>query len=256
MSSTLLYLAIVVVWAIVLVPMWLHRDTETTGISRILPRRLLASDYEMVQEFDDDLPAEGDRDPVPAEPSDSPAQAPPERPAPCSRRAAIMARRRRRTTGLTLLAITVGIIAATTGPWWISFPPVALLGAHLALLRTATQIDVARRQAARAARHEILLRARQEATQAVEEAQEAHDAEIIDLLSRTREVFDQYAPPDELRAVGDLSLREPPPKFAKVTTFLGGMAQPGSALRSHRRGQGFESPCLHLGKFLSWLENS
>jgi hypothetical protein len=253
MSSTLLYLAIVVVWAIVLVPMWLHRDTETTGISRILPRRILVSDYETVQEFDEDLPAEDD--PAATEQA-PPAPASPERPVACSRRAAIMARRRRRTTGLTLLAITVGIIAATTGPWWVSLPPVALLGAHLALLRTATQIDAARREAARAARHEILLRARQEATQAVEEAQEAHDAEIIDLLSRTREVFDQYAPPEELRAVGDLPARKPPPKFAKVTTFLGGMAQPGSALRSHRRGQGFESPCLHPGPFLRRPRNA
>src|SRR4051794_33591261 len=109
MSSTLLYLAIVVVWAIVLVPMWLHRDTETTGISRILPRRLLVADYETVQEFDDALPAE--HAPVLAEPAPPPAPAPPERPVACSRRAAIMARRRRRTTGLTLLAITVGIIA-------------------------------------------------------------------------------------------------------------------------------------------------
>jgi hypothetical protein len=204
MSSTLLYLAIVVVWAIVLVPMWLHRDTETTGISRILYRRQVAADYETTQEFDDDLPADEDSVPEPPLPTltePHPATARPT--APCTRRAAIMARRRRRTTGLTLLAITVGIIAATTGPWWISLPPVALLLSHLALLRTATQIDAARREAARAARHEFLLRARQEATQAVEEAQEAHDAEIIDLLSRTREVFDQYAPPEELRAVGD-----------------------------------------------------
>ncbi|MEO5874484.1 MAG: hypothetical protein ABIS86_17145 [Streptosporangiaceae bacterium] len=203
MSSTLLYLAIFVVWAIVLVPMWLHRDTETTGISRILHRRHLASDVspdeETLHDVEDELPTEEDLVTTRSHPASAAVPAPARR----GRRAAVIARRRRRTTGLTLLAITVGIIAATAGPWWISLPPVGLLTAHLALLRTATQIDQSRRHAARVARHEILLRARQEADQAVEEAQEAHDAEVIDLLSRTREVFDQYAAPGELRAVGD-----------------------------------------------------
>src|SRR5258708_26070429 len=45
-SSALLYLAIFVVWAIVLVPMWLRRDTETTGISRLLGRRPVTIDEE------------------------------------------------------------------------------------------------------------------------------------------------------------------------------------------------------------------
>lgn len=39
MSSAVLYLAIVAVWAVVLVPMWLRRDTEATGISRLLHKR-------------------------------------------------------------------------------------------------------------------------------------------------------------------------------------------------------------------------
>ena len=38
MSSTLLYLAIVAVWAVVLVPMWLRREPETpaqAGLGRL-----------------------------------------------------------------------------------------------------------------------------------------------------------------------------------------------------------------------------
>ena len=42
MSSAVLYLAIVAVWGIVLVPMWLRGDGE--GIGRLLHRRQEAAD--------------------------------------------------------------------------------------------------------------------------------------------------------------------------------------------------------------------
>ncbi|WP_157419144.1 hypothetical protein, partial [Actinomadura formosensis] len=129
MSSTVLYLAIVAVWAIVLVPMWLRRDTETTGISRILHKR----------------PEDDEEEETPAE--DVP---PPHRRV---SRATIIARRRRRTTGLTLLVLTaVAVVASGVAPWWATLPPAALLAGHLALLRVAVGMDAARRRAAAQAR--------------------------------------------------------------------------------------------------------
>ncbi|GLZ04827.1 hypothetical protein Acsp03_22930 [Actinomadura sp. NBRC 104412] len=163
MSSAVLYLAIVAVWAVVLVPMWLHRDG-----SRLLTKR---------------TPEEGE------EPTADPSPAPAPAPTPRRRqsRAAIIARRRRRTAGLTLLlATTIGVVVPGLAPWWITLPPVALLAGHLALLRVAVRMDAA-------SRHQRRARAR-------EARREEPQAEIIELAAPT-EVFDQYA--DDRHAVGE-----------------------------------------------------
>jgi hypothetical protein len=172
-SSAVLYLAIVAVWAVVLVPMWLRRDTETTGISRLLHKR----PEEDVEE-----------EPLPEE-----------APEPRRRvtRAAVIARRRRRTTGLAALVLTaVAVVASGVAPWWITLPPAALLSGHLALLRVAVGMDTARRRAAAEAR----AAARTRALEARRAAEEAEPAEVIDLITPD-EVFDQYA--DDRRAVGE-----------------------------------------------------
>ncbi|MGW5413606.1 hypothetical protein [Actinomadura geliboluensis] len=112
MSSTVLYLAIVAVWAVVLVPMWLRRDTEASGISRLLHKR------------DDEA----------EEPEETAAPEPRRR----VTRATVIARRRRRTTGLAALLVTAGaVVASGVAPWWVTLPPAALLAGHLALLRVA-----------------------------------------------------------------------------------------------------------------------
>src|SRR5512139_2426021 len=54
MSSTFLYAAIVAVWAIVLVPMWLRRDGEAVGFARLRARRAGA----LLDEQFGDLPVE------------------------------------------------------------------------------------------------------------------------------------------------------------------------------------------------------
>jgi hypothetical protein len=199
-SSALLYLAIFVVWAIVLVPMWLRRDTETTGISRLLGRRPVTID----EEFDSSpsLPSSPSSQ-VPS--SDVPAEEGLDDPVAPSRsrsnsrrggRAAVIARRRRRTSGLFLLVIiTVATVATGLGPWWVVLPPIGLLAGHLSLLRVAAGIDAARR-------HEALLARRAARVAPVDTPAEIDDspqAEIIDLVF-PGEVFDQYA---DLRAVGD-----------------------------------------------------
>jgi len=166
-SSAVLYLAIVAVWAIVLVPMWLRRDR-----SRLLTKRT----------------PEEEEEPT-ADPSTSPSPSPAPVPRRRQSRAAIIARRRRRTAGLTLLlATTIGVVVPGLAPWWITLPPVALLAGHLALLRVAVRMDAA-------VRHQRMARAR-------EARREEPQAEVIELAAPTEvEVFDQYA--DDRHAVGE-----------------------------------------------------
>ncbi|MFB4313111.1 hypothetical protein [Actinomadura sp. 21ATH] len=181
MSSAVLYLAIVAVWAVVLVPMWLRRDVDSKT-ARTRP-----------EEHEEDLD-EVTEPPAPAETAE---------PAPRRRsgRAAVIARRRRRTSGLGLLLATTAVVtAAGVAPWWITMPPALLLAGHLALLRVAVGMDIARRQE-RAARAAAARRAEAEA-EAARHAAEQPKAEIIELVAPAEEeVFDQYA--DDRKAVGE-----------------------------------------------------
>jgi hypothetical protein len=217
MSSTLLYLAIVAVWAGVLVPMWLRRESDAPAFTRLLHRRsanteghpddLAADDLAADDLAADDLAADEDS----ASPSASypvsydEETRPGERPRRRNSRAAVIARRRRRTSGLVLLAtVMAAVVIAGLTPWWAVLPPVGLLAGHLSLLRVAAGMDVARRQEAALARLEARARERERRkAEAAEAAEEADRAEVIDLTARNRadEVFDQYT--DQLRAVGD-----------------------------------------------------
>ncbi|WP_067818919.1 divisome protein SepX/GlpR [Actinomadura kijaniata] len=179
MSSAVLYLAIVAVWAIVLVPMWLRRDTEQSGISKILHK-----------DAEEEAPEE-------EEPEEE-TEVTPRRNA--RGRAAVIARRRRRTAGLSLLLLTaITVPAAGVAPWWIVAPPVLLLAGHLTLLRVAVKMDAAHAAEERARLAAERIRAR-EAACAAEAA--TPQAEIIELSAPAQEeVFDQYA--DDRRAVGE-----------------------------------------------------
>ncbi|MGH3243380.1 MAG: divisome protein SepX/GlpR [Spirillospora sp.] len=177
MSSAVLYLAIVAVWGVVLVPMWLRRDTETPGITRLLHKRPDA------EETEDEAPE-----------APEPEELPEPRPRRRTTRATVIARRRRRTTGLTALVLTaVGVVTSGLAPWWATVPPVVLLAGHLALLRVAVGMDTAHRRAAAA-------HARAMAREARRAAEATAPAEIIELPA-PEEVFDQYA--DDRRAVGE-----------------------------------------------------
>ncbi|MFD0692158.1 divisome protein SepX/GlpR [Actinomadura fibrosa] len=182
MSSAVLYLAIVAVWAIVLVPMWLRRDNEA-GLARLLHKR--TDEDEAHPEQDQDQAADQDTG----------------QPRRRAGRAAVIARRRRRTAGLSLLVLTaVAIVTAGVAPWWITLPPAALLTGHLALLRVAVGMDAARDRAAAEAARAAAARARAKALEARRAGQTAAPAEIIELPA-PEEVFDQYA--DDRRAVGE-----------------------------------------------------
>ncbi|HZB32777.1 MAG TPA: hypothetical protein VE465_21645 [Streptosporangiaceae bacterium] len=244
MSSAVLYLAIVALWAVVLVPMWLRRDNEAArpGLSWLPHRRPTMLPEYAAAEHPATVPA--GEEPANAEFATAPFGAtaspvvargtaavpptaePPHRPDDDQRhtpdrerghhvplahglgrrrgRGAVMARRRRRTWGLSLLVIAVaGGAFAGLVPYWSTLPPTGLLAGHLSLLRVAARMDAARREAIAQAR--AAERAEAEAALAAKEAAaQAAQAEIIDLMARNRArgVFDQYA--DEgLRVVGD-----------------------------------------------------
>ncbi|MEV5575782.1 hypothetical protein AB0L06_37585 [Spirillospora sp. NPDC052269] len=241
MSSTFLYLAIVAVWAVVLVPMWLRRDTEaTTGISRRLLHKRADEDGVDLDTADHDLDfdtGEIDLDAVDRAHEDGETaesgqpgagqeiQAEDEAHVEAgtaeessvqrrSGRAAVIARRRRRTVGLTLLVLTaVSVAALGFAPWWITAPPVLLMVGHLTLLRVAVQMDQARA-------HEEAEVARAEAARVLAETEQAAEpatpepvihepsAEVLEFVGRSGdEVFDQYAEDgrtvEDRRAVGE-----------------------------------------------------
>ncbi|MFE9243420.1 hypothetical protein [Nocardiopsis sp. NPDC006938] len=218
MSSSPLYLAIVVVWLIVLVPMLLRKDSVDT-----VPEdaRREDDDVETAEADDSAEDASGDEGspdltetqviPRPAVSVDDGADERPteaERPEVQGRvrpghepRARVIARRRRRTTVLILLNVgTVVAVAFGLGPWWVVAPPVLLLVGHMALLREAAKADAERRVAVARARRQAAVRARRAEAEQAREAE--REAQIIAFIERRSQVYDQYADA-RLRAAGD-----------------------------------------------------
>ncbi|MEU6410298.1 hypothetical protein [Microbispora sp. NPDC046933] len=238
MGSAVLYLAIVVMWLSVLLPMWLRRDRQTDdelfeeqAEASTLSEPLAAdgsseaagSEGASDDASDDTGDADGgDADTVvtpPAAAADSaessgeapgaeavtPDQIAAERHArarrvAAHRRARILARRRRRLLWSILLVLASVVTAAVrVMPWWAVAPSGVLLVGYLAVLRVAVRADREQRERAARARAEHLRR-RRERRRALAAA--AREAEIIKFEARRRvQVFDQYA--DGRRAAGD-----------------------------------------------------
>ncbi|MFF5213338.1 hypothetical protein [Streptosporangium sp. NPDC000396] len=225
MSSVLLYVAIVVMWLCVLVPMWLRRDRTT--LVEVVEAYETAEPYAPdEQPVEDELPeAEPRTVPATDAPTARPAAtattgAPAARPAAIAaapahrpmwsaadrrraeqrhRRALQVAKRRRLTLWCVLLLLASVVTAAVRViPWWGVAPSVVLLGAYLAVLRVSVQIDAENRRAAAQARAERARRARRRA----ELEPQRPVAQIIDLDAHRDEIFDQYAETPR-RAVGD-----------------------------------------------------
>ncbi|MFF4283043.1 hypothetical protein ACFY0Z_30205 [Streptomyces kronopolitis] len=167
-SSGLIYAVIVGAWAAYLVPMWLRRQDElnearpterfSTAIRLLSGRAAMQRRYDKERggypsddagdEVDPDTPAdEADArpfvDPAPADAPEAPrtrVQAAVPRPSAAERtkRAKVLARRRRTTT-LLFLAFTVGAVVAAVGgmPFlWAPALPALLLTAYIVYLRT------------------------------------------------------------------------------------------------------------------------
>ncbi len=150
MSSAILYVAIVVIWACVLIPRWLRRDTSA------------AVDASAEQAGDEASAAAAEEEPLP-EPAPAPrrlrsaAAAEERRPVPNENHGApadpahrrVLSARRRLLLMLVVLSIASGVLAgAKMAAWWVIVPPSVMLLGYLLLLRSAAQADAERREMA------------------------------------------------------------------------------------------------------------
>ena len=222
MSSAILYLAIVAIWAIVLVPRWLRPPQASGTLESNLAEPVDASPLEDLAEAEEDADG-GEGMPHPGAQAAGGGWA---RPPAAERRARIRQARRRMLVTLTVLtAGAVGIAVTRLAASWVVIPPAVMLAGFVLLLREAARIDNERARVA-ARRHGRGADAgtaaaggpeRQQArpadgTQAVVASAQAGaasasaavpSAQIIDISSRVGDqLYDQYADA-EVRAVGD-----------------------------------------------------
>jgi len=192
LSSAILYIAIVAIWAFVLIPRWLRRP------------HLLAADTAEPDDLDGaSSPAEDYQDQEAnweyPEPAEQPRWVASYRAAPAmSRSRVLQARRRLLTMLVTLTAAAAACTALRLTPWWICVPPAGMLGVYLLLLREAALAD------AEQARWWAVQDQRAQAARQLARAQRLErSAQVIDISDRLGDqLYDQYADAT-MRAVGD-----------------------------------------------------
>jgi hypothetical protein len=220
MSSAFLFLAIVAIWAFVLVPRWLRRHHAA-------PQPEYEADYPAYYEDDGDGPQEDAADYGDADGADDPAQdgdpalsqqyaaagpayagqtqqyarAPATQPLSRSR---VLQARRRLLTVLVLLAAAAGACTALKlTAWWVCIPPAVMLGMYLVLLREAAIADAERARWLAEMEWQRADREREYQAQAPQAPDEQPAAEVIDISARVGDMlYDQYADAT-VRAVGD-----------------------------------------------------
>jgi len=199
-SSVFLYVAIVAIWAFVLVPRWLRRHHAQ-------PQTDLNESYDA-----ESTPVAPEQDDETRPEATAEDHAPPGRaarshnPPPLARSHMMQARRRLLTVLLVLTAAAGACGGVKVAPLWVCIPPATVLCVYILLLREASRADTeqARRYAA-ARTQEARLRAaalhRAHEAALAEAAQPS--AEIIDISARVGDqLYDQYADA-AVRAVGD-----------------------------------------------------
>jgi hypothetical protein len=158
MSSAILYLAIVAIWACVLIPRWLRRDSARGAAAAQAPAQ--APGQALAPSVDAGLAEQADLAPV--ESDDVADDAPRQEPAPAAgpasaaeaRRRMLAARRRLllMLTGLEIAAVTLAVVGLAAV--WVVIPPSIMLVGYLLLLREAGHADAERvRHEAEAAAH-------------------------------------------------------------------------------------------------------
>ena len=201
MSSAILYLAIVGIWAVVLVPRWLRPPHTSQTLESNLAEPVDTSRHGDLAREEDEVQEEEpqQRAPAPAEPSAA------------ERHARILQARKR--TLMTLVVLTAGAMAIAmthlAAPW-VVIPPTVMLTGFVLLLREAARIDAGRARAAASRRgHGAGADAgASPGAQAGAGAPDpalvgAPDAQVIDISARVGDqLYDQYADA-EVRAVGD-----------------------------------------------------
>ena len=229
LSSAILYLAIVAIWAIVLVPRWLRPPQASGTLESNLAEPVAASPLEDLAEPEEDTGL-GEVQPAPGAQAAGGERA---RPPAAERRERVLQARRRML--VTLTAITAGAVAialAHLAAPWVVIPPAVMLAGFVLLLREAARVDTERAFEA-AWRHDGRTGAdaaaaggpgreqagpdgsvQAEVASAEAETPDAQpgvpspqagapSAEIIDISGRVGDqLYDQYADA-EVRAVGD-----------------------------------------------------
>ena len=240
MSSAILYVAIVAIWAGVLIPRWLRRDSAgSQQASEDLTRaegetsasdEVAAEPAPPLRRRDDTAgsarPARVQERAAPRARAEAPARAEARAAAPAPESAPtpaevlddeaghrehtkVLTARRRLLYMLLVLAIGSGALAVTKmAAWWVVVPPTVMLIGYTGMLREASKADAQRRE---------LARTRATAAAAVAAAKRAAppmpaapvpgpDAEVIDISASLsvagHKFYDQYAD-TKLRAVGD-----------------------------------------------------
>jgi hypothetical protein len=234
-SSALLYLAIVAIWALVLVPRWVrprHSAPRALASQQTLeshltepawPRRVedfaWADEDEAGQDGDsgqdgaeDQQAARHGGGAVAAEPPAPPAARRARRgpgPSAADQRASILRARRRALIALLLLtggAVAIAVRHLAAG--WVAIPPGVLLAGFVLLLRETARSDARRAREMAALRHAAgaeggPARTGTAGVTGQPEAATAPGAQIIDISARVGDqLYDQYADA-AVRAVGD-----------------------------------------------------
>jgi hypothetical protein len=155
MSSAILYLAIIAIWAGILIPRWLHRDTSRITSAREAIAQELATTGDPADDSgttdvadeaqDDDDARDRDFAPDPASREEA-------------RRRVLAARRRLLWMLLGLEVAGAGLAMTGLAAWWVLAPPTVMLAGYLVLLREAAAADSERAAAEREA-----MQAREEA---------------------------------------------------------------------------------------------
>jgi hypothetical protein len=163
LSSAILYLAIVAIWAVVLVPRWLRHPHTAPQLAEAQGEEIQASGQALAA-FDDgtrvaaparqapraDVSRDTGADPAarpqhPRAGPDSERAPAPASLSPAARRARILRARRRTLSTLVLLATGALVLAvAHLAAWWVAVPPGVMLAGFLLLLREAARIDAER----------------------------------------------------------------------------------------------------------------
>ena len=225
LSSAILYLAIVAIWACVLVPRWLHRSHETPSEQELASEQEEAADHadadgpeelatasepgagapeyatlreqvvEVTTYVEWEAPATPARLAKTAAPARSSQEQQPERTGrarpgrrPAAGRAHVLRARRRMLTILVTLAVAVAA-ATLVGliRWWAVLPPAGLLGLYLLLLHEAASSDAENDRRRAEAHARAALAARERAALAARER--ARQAREI-LVQPTAEIID------------------------------------------------------------------
>ena len=208
MSSAILYVAIVVIWACVLIPRWLRRDSARGADSAagtpvpgdvvpgdVIPAEDTADDDESwtaepvgtvrvryTETFRADVTVEAEADPAPEEvPAPDAGRRVPLPPEESRRR--MMAARRRLLGMLTILEIAaVALAVLRLAALWVLIPPSIMLIGYALLLREAAHADAERAQREEEAAHARIRaqeRARERAAQRAAAARATPAAPVI-----------------------------------------------------------------------------